>query len=180
RFSRDWSSDVCSSDLSWIMRLEQGLFSLFGNEFSGKDLILLGGGLFLIAKATHEIHDNLEGEDPESAHGKKIVTASLAAILVQITILDLVFSVDSVITAVGMAKHVEILVAAIIVAVGVMMIFARPVGQFVEKHPTTKMLALSFLLLIGVTLLVEGFGGHIEKGYIYFAMGFSIFVEVLN
>ncbi|MEO6711645.1 MAG: TerC family protein [Planctomycetota bacterium] len=163
--------------LAWMAKLTTPLFSVLGFAVTGRAIILLGGGLFLIAKSTFEIHEKLEGED-----GAKDVKgrAKFASILIQILVLDLVFSLDSVITAVGMAQQVEIMVAAVVMAVLVMMFFARPVGNFVERHPTIKMLALSFLLLIGVTLIAEGLGQHIAKGYIYFAMAFSVFVEMLN
>ncbi|HXG59328.1 MAG TPA: TerC family protein [Thermoanaerobaculia bacterium] len=161
----------------WIVRLTAPLFSVFGNEISGRDLILLGGGLFLLAKATHEIHDKLEGEE-----GQKVarVAPSFASVIVQIALLDIVFSLDSVITAVGMAQHLAVMIIAVIVAVGIMLVSAGTIGDFVNRHPTVKMLALSFLLLIGMALIAEGFDFHIPKGYIYFAMGFSVFVEMLN
>jgi predicted tellurium resistance membrane protein TerC len=163
--------------ISWVMGLTETLFTVFDHGFTGRDLILLIGGLFLVAKATWEIHDKLEGGLHEAGVAK---TASFAAILVQIALLDIVFSLDSVITAVGMAKHVEIMIAAVVIAVLVMMVFAGRISIFIEKHPTFKMLALSFLLLIGVILIADGFGQHVSKGYIYFAMAFSLFVEVLN
>jgi predicted tellurium resistance membrane protein TerC len=163
--------------ISWVMGLTRTLFTVLEQEFSGRDLILLVGGLFLLAKATWEIHDKLEG-GPHEQHGR--AAASFAAILVQIVLLDAVFSLDSVITAVGMAKHVEIMIAAVVVAVLVMMAFAGYIGAFIERHPTMKILALSFLLLIGVVLIADGFGQHIHKGYIYSAMAFSLFVEILN
>jgi predicted tellurium resistance membrane protein TerC len=163
--------------ISWIMGLTAPLFAMFNHDVSGRDLILLLGGLFLIGKSTFEIHEKIEGHE-HSTEAKAV--ASFASVLVQIMLLDLVFSLDSVITAVGMAKHIPIMIAAVIIAVGVMMVFAGSVSRFVERHPTIKMLALSFLLLIGVMLLAEGFGQHIEKGYIYFAMAFSLFVELLN
>ena len=163
--------------LAWIVKLTAPLFTVLGNEVSGRDLILIVGGLFLLAKSTHEIHHNLEGyEDDEVV----TVHATLASVLVQIAILDLVFSLDSVITAVGMADHVPVMVIAIVLAVGFMMVFAKPIGDFVEDHPTVKMLALSFLLLVGMALVADGLQFHIPKGYIYFAMGFSVFVEMLN
>ena len=164
--------------ITWVMGLTRELFTLAGYSFSGRDLILLGGGLFLLAKATFEIHDKLEGPG-DGAAGKK-AAASFGTAIVQIMLLDIIFSLDSVITAVGMAQHLAVMVAAMVIAVGVMMLFARPIGDFVEGHPTMKMLALSFLLLIGVMLVVESFGKHIEKGYIYFAMAFSFGVELLN
>lgn len=163
--------------LAWIVRLTQPLFAVLGNEISGRDLILIGGGLFLLAKSTHEIHDHLEGvEGQQDAR----VKPSFASVMLQIMAVDLVFSLDSVITAVGMAKHIPVMVIAIVLAVVMMMLFARPIGDFVEQHPTVKMLALSFLLLVGMALVADGLEFHIPKGYIYFAMGFSIFVEMLN
>ena len=163
--------------LAWILGLVEPLFSVFGHLFSGRDLILAGGGLFLLWKATHEIHNNLEGEE-ERARERPATT--FGAVLVQIALLDIVFSLDSVITAVGMADDLPVMVIAIVLAVGVMMVSADAVGRFVGRHPTVKMLALSFLLLIGMSLVADGMGLHIPKGYIYFAMGFSIFVEILN
>ncbi len=163
--------------IAWILGLVQPLFSVFGHVFSGRDLILAAGGVFLLWKATHEIHDNLEGEE-ERARGRP--RATLGAVLVQIALLDIIFSLDSVITAVGMADDLPVMVIAIVLAVGVMMVSADAVGGFVGRHPTVKMLALSFLLLIGMSLVADGMGLHIPKGYIYFAMGFSIFVEILN
>ena len=163
--------------ITWVMGLTAPLFTILGNEISGRDLILLAGGLFLIAKSTHEIHDKLEGEEGE---GTGRTAASFAGVIIQILILDIVFSLDSVITAVGMAEHVSIMMAAVIIAVIVMLVSSRSIGEFVERHPTVKMLALSFLLLIGVSLLGEGLDQHIPKGYIYFAMGFSVFVEMIN
>ena len=163
--------------IAWVLRLTAPLFSVVGQDISGRDLILLGGGLFLIAKSTHEIHVNLEGDLDA---GTTRAAASFGAVIVQILLLDIVFSLDSVITAVGMAEDVVVMVLAVIIAVGVMLISSRSIGEFVERHPTVKMLALSFLLLIGMSLLLEGFGQHIRKGYIYFAMGFSVFVEMIN
>jgi predicted tellurium resistance membrane protein TerC len=164
--------------ISWIMGLTRPLFSVLGHSVSGRDLVLVSGGLFLVAKATFEIHDDLEGKEkrPRSVAG----SASFAAVLVQIMLLDIVFSLDSVITAVGMVDHVAIMIAAIVAAVLVMMLFAKAVGDFVGRHPTIRMLALAFLLLIGVMLVVEGTGQHVPKAYIYFAMAFSLFVELLN
>ena len=163
--------------ITWVMGLTKVLFSPFGHDLSGRDLILLVGGLFLVGKATWEIHDKLEG----GAHGHgEAKVASYGAILVQILLLDMVFSLDSVITAVGMAKHIEIMIAAVVASVGVMLVFANWISEFIERHPTMKVLALSFLLLIGVVLIADGFGQHVSKGYIYFAMAFSLFVEVLN
>ena len=163
--------------LSWIIGLTAPLFNLFGQEVSGRDLVLLVGGLFLIGKSTHEIHGSLEGDE---GHAAKKVYSSFANVIVQITLLDIVFSLDSVITAVGMVSNLWIMIAAVVVSIIAMMLFAGPIGNFVQKHPTIKMLALSFLLLIGVTLIAEGFHQHIPKGYIYFAMAFSVMVEVLN
>ena len=163
--------------ITWVMRLTNPLFAVFGQEISGRDLILIIGGLFLLAKSTHEIHDKLEGEE---GHASAKVAASFQAVIVQILLLDIVFSLDSVITAVGMAEDVVVMIAAVIIAVGVMLLSAKTIGEFVEKHPTVKMLALSFLILIGVSLIAEGFDQHIPKGYIYFAMAFSVFVELLN
>jgi predicted tellurium resistance membrane protein TerC len=165
--------------ITWVMGLTRELFTAFGHAISGRDLILLGGGLFLIAKATFEIHDKLEVQHQEAAAPGK-GGAMFWAVIAQIAVLDIVFSLDSVITAVGMAQHLAIMVAAMVLAVGVMLVFAGPVGDFVERHPTMKMLALSFLILIGVMLVAESFGKHIEKGYVYFAMAFSLLVELLN
>ncbi len=164
--------------ITYIMRLTAPLFTVVGLEISGRDLILLGGGLFLIAKSTHEIHNRLEGEEEAAAAGKKAV--SFSSVIFQILIMDLVFSLDSVITAIGMANELAIMVAAVIIAVGVMMLSVNVISDFVHRHPTVKMLALSFLLLIGVMLIAEGLGQHIPKGYIYFAMAFSVLVEALN
>ncbi len=163
--------------LAWIIRLTQPLFALWAHEISGRDLILILGGLFLLGKSTHEIHDKLEGEEAER-QGR--AAASFAGVLVQIMLLDIVFSLDSVITAVGMVDELAIMIAAVIIAVALMMVAAGPISTFVERHPTVKMLALSFLLLIGLSLLLEGFDQHIPKGYIYFAMGFAVFVEMIN
>lgn len=163
--------------LAWIMRLTAPLFSLLGNEFSGRDLILIGGGLFLLAKSTYEIHDKLEGQE---TGGPVRSAPTFASVIVQIMLLDIVFSLDSVITAVGMISRVGIMISAIIIAVIIMMVFANAVSDFVHRHPTIKMLALSFLLMIGLMLLADGFGYHIPKGYVYFAMAFSVFVEMLN
>jgi predicted tellurium resistance membrane protein TerC len=163
--------------LSWIIGLTEPLFSVAGKAISGRDLVLLIGGLFLIAKSTHEIHGSLEGEE---GHGSKRVYSSFASVIVQITLLDIVFSLDSVITAVGMVNNIWIMIAAVVISIIAMMFFAKPIGDFVQRHPTVKMLALAFLLLIGVTLVAEGFGQHIPKGYIYFAMAFSVLVEILN
>lgn len=167
--------------ISWVMGLTRPLFQVLDHVFSGRDLILLGGGLFLLAKATWEIHDKLEGAVSDSKKSRRAHRyASFPAVLVQIALLDLVFSLDSVITAVGMARAIEIMVAAVVIAVIVMMVFAEVISRFVERHPTLKMLALSFLILIGAMLVLEGFGKHVEKGYIYFAMAFSFAVEMLN
>src|SRR3990170_458021 len=163
--------------LAWMIRLTEPLFSVVGRGFSGRDLILIVGGLFLIAKSTHEMHGKLEGEDGEPSAR---VYPSFWNVIVQILLLDIVFSLDSVITAVGMVDRIEIMVTAVILALIVMLVAAGPISGFVERHPTVKMLALAFLLLIGTTLIVEGFGQHIQKGYIYFAMAFSLFVEILN
>jgi len=165
--------------LSWIMGLTAPLFTvpLMGRPVTGRDLVLIVGGLFLVAKSTHEIHDKLEGHEGEKSAR---VAASYASVLAQIMALDIVFSLDSVITAVGMVQQVGIMIAAVVAAVLVMMAFARPIGDFVSHHPTIKMLALAFLLAIGVMLMADGFGHHVPKGYIYFAMAFSLFVEMLN
>jgi predicted tellurium resistance membrane protein TerC len=163
--------------LAWIIRLTEPLFTVLDQRFSGRDLILAGGGLFLLAKATLEIHERLEGEE---GHGSARVFPSFAAVILQIMVLDIVFSLDSVITAVGMAEDISIMVAAVVAAVAIMMISASAISDFVNRHPTVKVLALSFLLLIGLSLIGEGFGMHIPKGYIYFAMGFSVFVEMIN
>lgn len=163
--------------LAWIVRLTAPLFALRGHEISGRDLILIAGGLFLLAKSTHEIHGRLEGEE---GHGSANAPSSFASVLVQIMMLDIVFSLDSVITAVGMVDQLSVMVAAVVIAVLIMMVSAEPLSAFVHRHPTVKMLALSFLLLIGLSLLLEGFDHHIPKGYIYFAMGFSVFVEMIN
>ena len=167
--------------ISWVMGLTRPLFELSDHPISGRDLILLGGGLFLLAKATWEIHDKLEGAISETTKERRARRyASFPAVLVQIALLDLVFSLDSVITAVGMARAIEIMIAAVVIAVLVMMAFAGAIGRFVERHPTLKMLALAFLILIGAMLVFEGLGTHVEKGYIYFAMAFSLAVEMLN
>jgi predicted tellurium resistance membrane protein TerC len=163
--------------LSWLAQLTAPLFGVMGKDFSGRDLILLFGGLFLLAKATYEIHDKLEGAEGHSS-GK--VAATFASVITQVMVLDIVFSLDSVITAIGMANHLGVMVTAVVLAVGVMLLAAEPISGFVEVHPTVKILALSFLLLIGFSLVAEGFGQHVSKGYIYFAMGFSVFVEMIN
>ena len=161
----------------WNIRLTAPLFTVLGRAISGRDIILMGGGLFLLAKATTEIHERLEGEEGQKTAR---VRPSFAAVITQIAMLDIVFSLDSVITAVGMAEDIIIMVTAVILAVGVMMFSAGPISGFVNRHPTVKVLALSFLLLIGISLVGEGLGMHIPKGYIYFAMGFSVFVELIN
>ena len=163
--------------LAWIIRLTAPLFTVLGNEMSGRDLILIGGGLFLLGKSTHEIHQKLEGEE---GHASARVRPSFMNVIVQILLLDVIFSLDSVITAVGMVSQLEIMVGAVVISVIFMMISSGPISAFVESHPTVKVLALSFLLLIGFTLILEGFDRHIPKGYIYFAMAFSVFVEMLN
>ena len=163
--------------LAWIIRLTHPWFNVLGKVISGRDLILILGGLFLLAKSTHEIHDKLEGEE---GHASTRVAASFASVIIQIMLLDIVFSLDSVITAVGMVDELWVMVTAVVIAVGIMMWSAEPISTFVHRHPTVKMLALSFLLLIGLSLVAEGFGHHIPKGYIYFAMGFSVFVEAIN
>jgi predicted tellurium resistance membrane protein TerC len=163
--------------LSWIIGLTEPLFNVIGFDISGRDLVLIAGGLFLIWKSVHEIHQKLEGEE---GHATARVAAAFWSVIIQILLLDIVFSLDSVITAVGMVDHIEIMIAAVVIAAIVMVFTARPLGNFVERHPTIKMLALSFLLLIGFTLIVEGLHQHIPKGYIYFAMGFSVLVELLN
>ena len=163
--------------LAWIIRLTAPLFTVFGHGISGRDLILLAGGLFLIAKSTREIHERLEGDEHR---GAARAPASFRSVVLQLVLLDLVFSLDSVITAVGMARQLGVMIAAVVIAVGVMMLSAGAISDFVHRHPTIKMLALSFLLLIGVSLIADGLGQHLSKGYIYFAMGFSVFVEMLN
>jgi len=163
--------------LAWIVKLTTPLFTALGHPVTGRDLILIGGGLFLLAKSTIEIHEKLEGDE---GHGSRRVMASFLTVIIQIMLLDIVFSLDSVITAVGMVDELWVMITAVIVSVGIMMAAAESISAFVHKHPTVKMLALSFLLLIGMSLLLEGFGQHIPKGYIYFAMGFSVFVEMIN
>jgi predicted tellurium resistance membrane protein TerC len=163
--------------LSWLIQLTEPWITVFGQELSGKDLILLGGGIFLLTKSTLEIHDKLEGEE---GHASAKVAASFSGVLIQIILLDIVFSLDSVITAVGMANLIGVMVAAVVIAVIIMMFSSKPISDFVNRRPTVKILALSFLLLIGVSLVAEAFEIHIPKGYIYFAMGFSVFVEMLN
>lgn len=164
--------------IAWVIGLTEPWFSVFGEAISGRDIILIGGGLFLLAKSTSEIHNSLEGAHED--HAGSVAAANLGSILFQIAILDLVFSLDSVITAVGLADHVSIMAIAIIIAVGIMLFAAKPIGDFVDAHPTVKMLALSFLIMVGVTLIIEGFDVHVPKGYIYFAMAFSVAVEALN
>jgi predicted tellurium resistance membrane protein TerC len=163
--------------ISWVIRLTAPLFAIFAHEISGRDLILIVGGLFLLAKATREIHQKLEGEE---GHASVRVKPSFSSVIIQVLLLDIVFSLDSVITAVGMVDDISIMISAVVIAVAFMMVFAAPISNFVERHPTFKMLALSFLLLIGFTLIAEGWDRHIPKGYIYVAMAFSVFVEALN
>jgi predicted tellurium resistance membrane protein TerC len=164
--------------IAWVIGLTAPLFEVLGEEISGRDLILFFGGLFLIGKATHEIHGKLEGDAHHATEKRKAV--SFVSVLVQIALLDMVFSLDSVITAVGMAEDIAVMIIAVVIAIGVMMIFATAISNFVHRHPTVKMLALSFLILIGVVLVAEGFDQHIPKGYIYSAMAFSLIVEMLN
>jgi predicted tellurium resistance membrane protein TerC len=164
--------------ISWVMGLTEPWFSVFGQDISGRDAILIGGGLFLLAKSTHEIHNSLEGEDEDG--DRTIVVTGVGMVLAQIAVLDIVFSLDSVITAVGLVDHVSLMAIAIVLAVGVMLLAAESIGGFVDRHPTIKMLALSFLILVGLALFVEGFDVHVPKGYIYFAMAFSVGVEMLN
>ena len=166
--------------ITWIMRLTAPLFSVFGNDISGRDLILIIGGFFLIGKATHEIHDKLEGEDDVAADGTRRAARSLAAVVAQIMVIDIVFSIDSVVTAVGMAEHLSVMIAANVFALFFMLGASGPLGSFVERHPTIKMLALAFLVLIGTNLVADGFGVHVPKGYTYSAMAFSVLVEMLN
>jgi predicted tellurium resistance membrane protein TerC len=163
--------------ISWVMSLTEPWFEVLSNQISGRDVVLIGGGLFLLVKATHEIHNSVEGLDDE---GHKVVANSMGMVLLQIAILDIVFSLDSVITAVGLVDHVSLMAIAIVLAVLVMLMAAKAIGDFVDTHPTIKILALSFLILVGVTLIVEGFDVHVPKGYIYFAMAFSVGVEFLN
>jgi len=165
------------ASLTWVARLTVELFTVAGHAVTARDLVLVGGGLFLLAKATFEIHHSLEGEAEREESRRRI---SFAAVIAQIMVLDIVFSLDSVITAIGMAEHLAVMIAAVVIAVAVMMAAAGPISLFVESHPTVKMLALSFLLLVGMSLVAEGFGQHLDKGYIYFAMGFSVLVEMLN
>jgi predicted tellurium resistance membrane protein TerC len=163
--------------LTWLTRLTSPLFSLFNYDFSGRDLILISGGLFLLGKSTFEIHERLEGEE---GHASQRVVATLTGVVIQIMILDIVFSLDSVITAIGMVNEIVIMVTAVVIAVGIMLFASAPISKFVNDRPTLKILALSFLLLIGFSLVADGLGLHIPKGYIYFAMGFSVFVEIIN
>lgn len=163
--------------ITWIMRLTQPLFQILGKAISGRDLVLIAGGLFLLWKATVEIHHKVEGDETP---GDDPEAVSFASVIVQIMLLDIVFSLDSVITAVGMADHIEVMVTAVVISVGIMMFAAAPISAFVERHPTVKMLALSFLLMIGLTLVAEGWDFHVPKGYVYFAMAFSVMVEMLN
>jgi predicted tellurium resistance membrane protein TerC len=163
--------------IAWVVGLTKPLFHIFSHAVSGRDVIMFGGGLFLIAKATFEIHNALEGSQGEVHVGAQ---KSVFSILLQIVIIDIIFSLDSVITAIGMVKNIEIMVAAVVISVGIMMLFANPISVFILRHPTLKMLALAFLILIGFVLVAEGFGKHIEKSYIYFAMAFSLIVEMLN
>lgn len=166
--------------ISWIMMLTKPLFEIAGHEFSGKSLVLLFGGLFLVAKATYEIHDNTEGDHHDEDAAKKKRSAKFWVVISQIVVLDLVFSLDSVITAVGVAKALEVMIFAIVASVAMMLVFSKSIGNFIQRHPTFKILALSFLVLVGVMLVAEGLGQHIEKGYIYFAMSFSLIVECIN
>jgi predicted tellurium resistance membrane protein TerC len=163
--------------ITWIARLQTTLIEPFGHPFNGRDLILLLGGLFLLAKATYELHERLEGE---AGHGGAKAVASFGAVITQVMLLDIVFSLDSVITAIGMSDHLGVMISAVMAAVLIMLVAAEPISAFVEEHPTVKVLALSFLMLIGMSLVADGFGQHISKGYIYFAMGFSVFVEMIN
>lgn len=163
--------------ISWVMSLTEPWFTVLGNSISGRDIVLIGGGLFLLFKATHEIHNSMEGVEESRS---TVISTSLGMVLLQIAVLDIVFSLDSVITAVGLVEHVTLMAIAIILAVLVMLMAAKPIGDFVDTHPTIKILALSFLILVGATLIVEGFNVHVPKGYIYFAMAFSVTVEFLN
>jgi predicted tellurium resistance membrane protein TerC len=165
--------------ISWVMRLTNPLFSILEQPFSGRDIILIVGGLFLIGKSTHEIHDKMEPEEQKEKQSKK-KKSSFVSIIIQIALLDIIFSLDSVITAIGMVNNLPIMITAIIISMIVMLLSAKSISEFIDKHPTLKILALSFLLLIGVMLIADGFGQHISKGYIYFAIGFSLFVETLN
>jgi len=164
--------------ISWVMGLTEPLFELFSREISGRDIILLAGGIFLIGKSSHEIYEKVEGQDEESIAGRS--NASLASVVAQIMVLDIVFSLDSVITAVGMVDELAVMITAVVIAIGVMLIFAKRIGDFVNTNPSMKILALAFLMLIGVLLTAEGFHQHVDKGYIYFAMAFALIVELLN
>lgn len=166
--------------IAWIIGLTEPLFSLFGHTFSWRDMILIFGGLFLIGKATHEIHQKLEGAGDDMASASSKAAASFAGVIGQIMVLDIVFSLDSIITAVGMVDERWVMVTAILISIAFMLMFAKPIGDFVERHPTVKVLALSFLIMIGLVLIADGFGQHIPKGYIYAAMAFSVFVEMIN
>jgi predicted tellurium resistance membrane protein TerC len=166
--------------IAWIIGLTAPLFTLFGEEFSWRDVILIGGGLFLIAKATHEIHQKLEGGGEEGGPGVGKAAATFGSVIVQIMLIDIVFSLDSIITAVGMVDERWVMVTAILISIVFMLMFARPLGDFVERHPTVKVLALSFLIMIGLVLIADGFDRHIPKGYVYTAMAFSVFVEIIN
>lgn len=170
---------ILLSILTWLVGLTAPLFDVGGHAFSWRDAILIGGGLFLLVKATHEIHKGIEGDEEEEGMAGAVGT-SFAAVIAQIVVIDMVFSVDSIITAIGMAQHIEVMVAAVVIAMAVMYLASGPVADFIKKHPTTKMLALSFLLLIGVALVADGLGFHIPRGYIYFAMAFSAGVEIVN
>ena len=166
--------------LVWLAQLENALFTLFGHGFSWRDIILIGGGLFLLVKATMEIHHTVEPEEDEGEGAARKVQAAFMAVVVQIVMIDIVFSLDSVITAVGMTDHLPVMIAAVVIAMGIMLWASGPVAGFIEAHPTTKMLALSFLLLIGIALIADGLGFHIPRGYLYFAIAFSLFVETMN
>ena len=168
------------ASIAWIVRLTAPLFTLFEHDFSGRDLILIAGGLFLVWKATKEIHHKVDPTPTPDVFDSRKATATFAAVIAQIIVIDLVFSLDSIITAIGMVNHLGVMVAAVVASVALMMFFAGPIGEFVSAHPTIKMLALSFLLVVGVVLIVDGFGHHVPKGYIYFAMAFSVAVEMLN
>jgi predicted tellurium resistance membrane protein TerC len=170
---------VLLASLQWLSHLSTELLVVGGHPVTARDVILLGGGLFLLAKATYEIHQNLEGSEP-GLEGRQRAAVSFGAVIAQIMVLDIVFSLDSVITAIGMAEHLAVMMAAVVIAVGVMMAAAGPIAEFVEDHPTVKMLALAFLLLVGMALVADGVGQHIPKGYLYFAMAFSVLVEMLN
>lgn len=163
--------------IAWIVGLTEPVFAVFGQQVSGRDLILIGGGLFLLAKSTREIHDKFEGAE---GHASKRTSPSFSSVIIQIMLLDTIFSLDSVITAVGMVREIWVMIAAVIISIAIMLISADKISNFVNRHPTVKILALSFLLLIGTSLIIEGLHAHISKGYIYFAMGFSMFVEMLN